>query len=153
MKRRRYHISPPVNAKYTVGEVIEFSPADDKLNAGKSLPPVELTPVGPSAIVIEFGPEDETVRPTTLNHDHPLRAWVQHLLAPDRASHPNEFAVFDLVVGGLSLSAAATQLGISVPDAANAYRLMQAKLLHAMRADPICRLIKAALEAESPSQK
>jgi hypothetical protein len=69
-------------------------------------------------------------------------------MAAPRSANPDEFAVFDLVAAGLPLSAAAARLGLSATDAGNAFRSAQAKLLHAMRADPIYQLIKATLEAE-----
>jgi hypothetical protein len=154
MKRnRRDRIPPPTDAKYRVGEVIEFTPEDDKLNAGKPIPPVELTPVGPAPLVIEFAPEDETVRPISLKPDHPLNAWFQHLLATDRAAHPNEFVVFDLVVfHGRTLPEAAAQIGIPVTSALDAYHLALTKLRRAMRADPIYQLLKDALKPERTSQ-
>lgn len=84
MKRRRYHLPPPKNATYRSGVVVELSAADDRINAGKPLPPdVELMPVGPPLLVIDVLPEDATTeqngktaanRPAASEGDYSRRA-------------------------------------------------------------------------------
>jgi hypothetical protein len=61
MSRRRRSIRrPPTSAEYVVGEMYEFNPEDDLVNAGKPIPPpVELTPSGPPVAAYEFEPGDD----------------------------------------------------------------------------------------------
>jgi hypothetical protein len=66
-KPRKYHLPPPKNAAYHSGGIIELSAADDLINAGKPLPPtVELTPVGPPLLVLEFRAEDDLLAAPTI---------------------------------------------------------------------------------------
>jgi hypothetical protein len=60
MNSRRPNRPPPESAEHIVGEPFEFSPDDDRVNAGKPLPPpVELTPTGSVAPLVEFKPADD----------------------------------------------------------------------------------------------
>ena len=62
MSARRHGARPPASAEHVVGELFEFSPADDLANPGAStaqLKPVELTPVGTPAGRTGFLPADD----------------------------------------------------------------------------------------------
>jgi hypothetical protein len=62
MSVRRHGARPPASAGHVVGELFEFSPADDLANPGEStaqLKPVELTPVGTPLARTEFLPTDD----------------------------------------------------------------------------------------------
>src|SRR5437879_187270 len=65
--RRRYRIPPPPpDAEHIVGEMFEFKPEHDRVNAGKPLPsPVELTPLGPAPTLYEFHAEHDRIRSTS----------------------------------------------------------------------------------------
>jgi hypothetical protein len=62
MKPRRSRRPPPDDAEHIVGEGFELSTDDDRVNAGKPLPPtVDVTPTGPEVTVFELQPEDDKV--------------------------------------------------------------------------------------------
>lgn len=66
MSARRKGARPPASAEHVVGELVEFSPTDDLANPGGAtaqLKPVELTPVGTTAVRIDFLPADDKSNP------------------------------------------------------------------------------------------